>query len=120
MKNDSKALLLRIFVSSTDKYKGKLLYETLVLKAKSQGLAGATVIKGIMGYGSSSVIHSYRFWEVTEKLPNVVEIIDQEHKVITYYNSIKEILENMKYGCLVTTEKVDVLMYKSGKKQKNN
>jgi len=116
MQNNSEALLLRIFVSSTDKYKGKLLYETLVLKAKSQGLAGATVIKGIMGYGSSSVIHSYRFWEVTEKLPNVVEIIDQKNKVLAFYESIKKVLEEMKFGCLVTSEKVNVLLYKSGNK----
>ena len=116
MENNSTALIMRIFISSTDKQKDGLLYEQIVLKAKEYGLAGATVLKGVLGYGASSVIHSYKFWEVTEKLPTVIEIIDEEEKVLSFYETIKIILEAMQYGCLVATEKTNILMYKSGKK----
>lgn len=116
MKNNTKNLLMRIFISSTDKRKDGLLYEQIVFKAKNFGLAGATVLKGILGYGASSVIHSYKFWEVTEKLPTIIEIVDEKKKVLDFYETIRQDLEAMSYGCLVTTEKINVLMYKSGKK----
>ena len=115
MENHSTALLMRIFISSTDKHKDGLLYEQIVFKAKEYGIAGATVLKGILGYGASSVIHSSKFWEVTEKVPTVIEIIDEEEKVLAFYDSVKPILETMRYGCLVATEKTDIMMYKSGK-----
>jgi PII-like signaling protein len=115
MKNNSQALLLRIFISSTDRYKNELLYEFIVFKAKEMGIAGATVLRGILGYGASSVIHSYKFWEVTDKVPSVIEIIDEESKVISFYKAILPILETMRYGCLATTQKLDVLLCKSGK-----
>ncbi len=116
MENNSTVLLMRIFISSTDKYKDKLLYEHIVFNAKESGLAGATVLKGILGYGASSVIHSYKFWEVTEKLPTVIEIVDEEEKVLAFYETIKHVLGTMRYGCLVTTKKTNILIYKSGKK----
>jgi len=114
MENSSSALVLRIYVSSTDKYKEGLLYEHIVFKAKEHGVAGATVLKGILGYGASSVIHSYKFWEVSEKLPVVIELIDQENKVMEFFERIKPVLESIRYGCLVTTEKTDVILYKTG------
>ena len=117
MEKNPNALSLRIFISSTDKFDGKVLYETIVLKAKESGMAGATVTKGMLGFGASSVIHSYKFWEVTEKLPVIVEIIDEKEKVLEFYESIKPILESIRYGCLVTTEKVNVLLYKTGKEK---
>jgi PII-like signaling protein len=117
MKNNSSALIMRVFISSTDKYREGLIYEHIVFKAKEYGLAGATVFKGILGFGASSVIYSYRFWEVTEKLPVVVEIIDHEDKILSFYELIRPVLETIRYGCLVTTEKTDILMYRSGKKQ---
>lgn len=116
MESNSTALILRIFISSTDKYKDGLLYEHIVFKAKEHGLAGSTVLKGILGYGASSVIHSYKFWEITEKLPTVIEIIDEEEKTLSFYETIKPVLETMRYGCLVSIEKTNILMYKTGKK----
>ena len=116
MENNSSALVMRIFISSTDQHKDGLIYEYIVFKAKEYGLAGATVFKGILGYGASSVIHSYKFWEVSEKLPVVIEIIDEENKILSFYDTIKPVLETIRYGCLVTTEKTNVMMYKSGKK----
>lgn len=117
MVGNSQAALLRIFISSTDKLEHSALYEAIVYKAKKFGLAGATVTRGMLGYGASSVIHSAKFWEVTEKIPTVVEIIDDEEKVTAFYESIRSYLEQMRYGCLVTIEKVDVLLYKSGNKR---
>lgn len=115
MENNSSALVMRIFISSTDKHKDGLIYEYIVFKAKEYGLSGATVFKGILGYGASSVIHSYKFWEVSEKLPVVIEIIDEEKKILSFYDTIKPVLETIRYGCLVTTEKTNVMIYKSGK-----
>ena len=68
MKTNTSTALLRIFVSSTDHLKQDLLCESIVFAAKKEGIAGATVLKGILGYGASSVIHSYKFWEITDKL----------------------------------------------------
>jgi uncharacterized protein len=85
--------------------------------AKKAGLAGATVLKGTLGYGASSVIHSYKFWEVSEKLPLVIELIDDEAKIFSFYETIHPILEEMKFGCLVTVENIGVLLYKSGIKK---
>jgi hypothetical protein len=116
MEINSPAMILRIFISSTDKYKDSLLYEHIVFKAKEYGLSGATVLKGILGYGASSVIHSFKFWEVTEKLPTVIEIIDKEEKVLAFYETIKLVLDTMRYGCLVTTENINIMMFKSGEK----
>lgn len=117
MENNSTAIRLRIYISSTDKIDNSLLSEQLVYQAREFGLAGATVLKGIIGYGASSVIHSYKFWEVSEKVPVVVEIVDEESKVLSFFATVKPILEGMRYGCLVTAEKVDVLFYKSGEKR---
>ncbi len=108
-------VLLRIFISSTDHLKQVPLYESIVFAAKKEGLAGATVCKGILGYGASSVIHSYKFWEISDKVPVVIEIVDEETRVRKFYESIRPQLETMRYGCLVTIENIEVLLLKSGK-----
>lgn len=117
MKNNSEASILRIFIGSTDRIKQEILSESIVFKAKEEGLAGASVFKGVMGYGASSVIRSYKFWEVSEKLPVVIEIIDDEDKVLSFFETIRPMLESMRYGCLVVKEKVDVLLVKPGLKK---
>ncbi|HPD95628.1 MAG: DUF190 domain-containing protein [Bacteroidales bacterium] len=118
MEDVKKYLRLRIYISSTDKLKNSLLYETLVYQAKRYGLAGATVTKGIMGYGVSSVVHSYKFWEISEKVPVVVEVLDEEPLIEKFYHIILPYLKNMRYGCLVTVDKVDVWLSKPGEKPK--
>ena len=118
METNSPTALLRIFISSTDPLKQDLLCESIVFSAKTEGLAGATVLKGILGYGASSVIHSYKFWEVTDKLPVIIELIDEEVKVRNFYETIRPQLESMRYGCLVTIENIEVLLFKSGKSKK--
>jgi len=117
MKINSTNSLLRIFLSSTDQVKQDLLSESIVLSARKEGLAGATVFKGIMGFGASTVIHSYKFWEITDKVPAVIEIIDEEKKIREFYETIRLQLESMRYGCLVTIESIEVLMFKSGRKK---
>lgn len=117
MENRSDALLLRIFISSTDKLEHELLYEAIVRRAKEAGLAGATVLKGILSYGASSVIHSQKFWEMGEKVPVVIEIIDEEGKVQAFLDHVLPMLESLRYGCLATTERVTVEIYKAGKKR---
>jgi uncharacterized protein len=111
----SKYSRLIIKASTTDKMGSKLLYHYLVEKAKKQGINGATVFRGIMGYGTSSKIHSSRFWELTEKLPVVIELVDKTEKLVAFYTGIEEELLNMPKGCLVTMEPTEILLMKKGK-----
>jgi PII-like signaling protein len=117
MKTSDNVKILRVYTSSTDKLKHTPVYEMLVYAARRSGMAGATVHKGIMGYGSSSVVHSAKFWETNDKLPVVVEIIDESAKIEAYFEIIKPHLESLRYGCLVTVEDAHVLMYKAGRKR---
>lgn len=117
MENSSEVSVLKMYIGSTDQINQQPLYEYLVFQAKKKGIAGATVTKGIMGYGASSVIHSYKFWEVSEKVPLIVELVDSEENILHFFEGIKQQLEEMKYGCLVTLSKADSLLYKSGKKK---
>jgi uncharacterized protein len=110
----SKYSRLKIKASTTDKIGSKLLYQHIVEKAKEQGINGATVFRGIMGFGSSSKIHSSRFWELTEKLPIVIEIVDRTEKIEAFYAGIEEDLKNMPKGCLVTIEPTEILLRKKG------
>ncbi len=117
MKSGDNVKVLRVYTSSTDKLKHTPLYEMLVFAARRNGLAGATVHKGVMGFGGSSVVHSAKFWETNDKLPVVVEIIDESPKVEAFFEVIKPYLESVRYGCLVTIEDVNVMLYKAGKKK---
>lgn len=117
MKPDKKVSRLRIYASTTDRIDNRPVYETIIFAAKKMGLAGATAYRGVMGFGASSVIHSSKLWELTEKLPVVVEIIDEKSKISSFFESIKPGLDKMSKGCLVTIEKVGVLLYKAGDKK---
>jgi PII-like signaling protein len=111
---NKKCSILKIYASTTDKIGSKLLYEYLVHKAKDQGLSGVTVYRGIMGYGASSKISSSRFWELTEKLPVTIEILDETKKIEAFYTLIEPELINMPKGCLVILEPITIKMLKSG------
>jgi len=117
MKSDDDVKVLRVYTSSTDKLKHSPMYEMIVFAARRYGMAGATVHKGIMGYGGSSVVHSAKFWETNDKLPVVVEIIDESSKIEAFFEVIKPYLESVRYGCLVTIEDAHVLLYKAGGKK---
>jgi PII-like signaling protein len=116
MDTGKEAKVLRIFVSSTDRFKHGLLYETLVFAAKRYGLGGATVLKGVMGYGSSSVVRSTRFWEITEKLPVVIEIVDEAEKIDRFTQKILPWFDKINTGCLITCERADIILFKQGQK----
>jgi uncharacterized protein len=108
------AKLLRVFISSTDKFKHAPLYEVIVFAAKRYGLAGATVLKGFMGYGASSVVQSQKLWELTEKLPLVIEMVDEAAKIDGFVETILPYFERIPKGGLITMEKATVILHKSG------
>lgn len=117
MDPDVKAKRVRIYISSTDKFEHKPLYEVIVFSARNHGIAGATVLKGIMGYGSSSVIYSDKLWEISEKIPLVIEIIDESHKIDSFIESMKPLFENIGKGHIVTVEETTVILHKTGIKK---
>ena len=112
---ETKHSILKIYVSSTDKIGSEMVYEFIVHKAKKENIAGVTVFRGIMGYGKSSKISSSRFWELTEKLPVTIEIIDETDKINAFFNMIEPELKKMEKGCIVTLEPVHILLSKQGK-----
>ncbi len=105
---------LRIKASSTDSIGSKQLYQYITELARETGIAGATVYRGIMGYGASSKISSSHFWELTEKLPVVIELIDKTDMILAFWEGIKQDLYDMPKGCLVTIEPVQILLQKKG------
>lgn len=108
--------ILKIYASNTDKIGNELLYEHIVYLAKSKGISGVTVYRGIMGYGMSSThITSTRFWELTEKLPVMIEIIDRTEKLDEFFRLVEPDLQKMPKGCLVSLEAVEIKMQKKGR-----
>jgi len=104
------ALLLRIYIGESDKWQHKPLYEAIVLKAREMHLAGATVLRGPMGFGKSSRLHTSKIVRLSMDLPLVIEIVDSEEKI----NSFLPALDEMIGGGLVTLENVKVVHYRSG------
>jgi PII-like signaling protein len=100
--------LLRIFIGETDTYHGKPLYEQIVLKARELNLAGATVVRGIMGYGADSRMHTAKILRLSEDLPIVIEIVDVEENL----NKILPFIDEVVQEGLVTLEKVRVIKYR--------
>ncbi len=107
MKLPRDAMLLRIFIGEDKKYGRQPLYEAIVLKAREMQLAGATVLRGPMGFGRSSRMHTTKILALSEDLPLVIEIVDTEDKV----RKLVEVLNGMIGSGLVTLEKVQVLQY---------
>jgi PII-like signaling protein len=104
------AVLLRIFLGESDRWEHKPLYEAIVLKARELHLAGATVLRGPMGFGKSSRLHTAKILRLSFDLPIVIEIADAEEKI----NSFLPVLDKMMKGGLVTVEKVRVIDYRAG------
>jgi PII-like signaling protein len=107
MQIPKQAVLLRIFLGEDDKSGGSPLYESIVLKARELHLAGATVLRGPMGFGASSRLHTTKILRLSEDLPLVIEIVDSEDKI----NSFLPTLDEMMTSGLITLEKVQVLQY---------
>ena len=103
------AVLLRIFLGESDRWHHQPLYEALVLKAREMHLAGATVLRGPMGFGKSSRMHTAKILRLSFDLPLVIEIVDTEEKI----NAFLPVLDEMMKGGLVTLEKARVIDYRS-------
>ena len=108
------AMLLRIFFGENDRHEGRPLYDVIVKEARKQQMAGATVLRGPMGYGHSSRVHRANFLEISEDLPIVIEIVDTLEKI----NAFLPIVDGMMLSGLVTLEKVQVLCYGVGNKRR--
>jgi hypothetical protein len=107
MQIPKQALLLRIFIGEDDRHDGAPLYEAIVLKAREMHLAGATVLRGAMGFGASSRLHTTKILRLSEDLPLVIEIVDSEDKI----NQFLPVLDGIMSSGLITLEKVQVLQY---------
>ena len=102
------SLLLRIFIGESDRFEHKPLYEAIVLKAREMHLAGATVLRGPMGFGKSSRMHTAKILRLSMDLPMVIEVVDSEDKI----NAFLPALEGMMSGGMVTLERVQVIEYR--------
>ena len=108
METPSQGVLLRIYIGDSDRWHGKSLHLALVEEARRQGLAGATVLRGMEGYGAHSRIHTTRLVELTSDLPIVVEIVDAEEKIQAFLPTVEAMVQEG----LVTWERVNVIVYR--------
>ncbi len=108
MKLPEEGMLLRVFIGETDQYNGKALYEQIVIKARELNLAGATVIRGIMGFGADSRMHAAKILRMSEDLPIIIEMVDTEENL----GKILPFLDGSVTEGLITLEKVRVIKYR--------
>ena len=110
MKIPEDGKLLRVFIGEADKWQGRPLYEAIVELAKHEKMAGATAIKGFMGFGCKSHMHTTKILELSENLPVIIEIVDSEERITAFLSR----LDPMVKEGLVTLEKANVLLYRAG------
>lgn len=116
MQIKGEAKLVRIFVGESDLISKVPVYERIVMEARKAELAGATVFKGIMGYGGRSRIHTAKILRLSEDLPLVIEIVDEVEKIEKFIPVIDDIFEKADCGGLITMEKVEIIKYKANRK----
>ena len=109
MKIPEEGYLLRVFVGESDRFDHHPLYEAIVLKARENGLAGATVLRGLMGFGKNSVLHTAKILRLSEDLPIVIEIVDSLENIERFLPSLDEMIKDG----LVTLETIKVIQYKA-------
>ena len=112
MKIPGEGMLLRIFVGEDDRYQGKPLYEQIVVRARELHCAGATVIRGMMGFGARSLMHTAKVLRLSEDLPVIIEIVDTEESL----NRLMPFLDQAVTEGLITLEKVNVIKYRAVKR----
>jgi PII-like signaling protein len=117
---EGEATLLRIFIGETDKHGHKALYDVIVEEARAAGLAGATALRGIQGFGPSARMRSSRVLDLSSDLPVLVEIVDEEAKVSAFVERVTQLLEEAESGGLVTLEKAHVIRYLHGASANNS
>lgn len=115
MKIEGEGQLLRIFIGESDQWKGRPLYEAIVHQARQKGLAGATVLRGLEGFGASSRIHTVKILRLSEDLPVVIEIVDKPERIQSF---LPELDEMVKEG-MITLEKAHIIAYRHGAKKTN-
>ncbi len=113
MKISEDGQLLRIFIGESDRWHGIPLYEAIVLKAREMGIAGATMLRGLMGFGAASRIHTAKILRLSEDLPIIIEIVDSADKI----EALLPVIDEMVGEGLVTLEKVRILQYRHGSKK---
>ncbi len=111
MQIKGEAKLLRIFIGESDKIHSTTLYETIVIEARRSGLAGATVYKGIMGFGGRSRIHTSKILRLSEDMPLIIEIVDESGKIDSFIPVIEKMFEEADCGGLITIEKAEIIKY---------
>jgi len=117
MENNPNAKLLRIFIGESNKLGRRPLYEALVFEAKKFGLSGATVTKGIMGFGANSKISSSKLFTISQDFPLIIEIVDVENKIRDFIKVVEQMFEESDSGGLITIEKAEIIRYKAVKKR---
>jgi uncharacterized protein len=115
MKLEGEGKLLRIFIGEADQLDHKPLYEVIVLRARHDGMAGATVIRGIESFGAGSLIHTAKILRLSEDLPLIIEIVDTEEKIDAFVEVAGDLLERAGSGGLITEERAHVIWYRQGK-----
>jgi PII-like signaling protein len=108
MKQESEAHLLRIFIGESDKHHGRPLYEVIVEEARKKGIAGATVLRGVLGFGANSRIHTSKILRLSEDLPVVIEIVDLPDRI----QELLPVFDSMITEGMITLEKVRIIAYR--------
>lgn len=117
MKNVEKGKLLKIYIGESDKWHGEPLYHAIIKKMKKNGLAGATILRGIEGFGANSCVHSTKILRLSKDLPIVIEVVDKEEKI----NSMIDILDGMiKEGLIISLQDIEMIKYSCNKDKKNS
>jgi len=110
VKLEGEGKLLRIFIGESDTWHGKPLYQAIVRRLREEGIAGATVLRAIEGFGAKSHLHTARILRLSEDLPLVIEVVDREERI----NAVLPILDEMVADGMVTLERVEVVTYRAG------
>uniref|UniRef100_UPI00321667E9 DUF190 domain-containing protein n=1 Tax=uncultured Draconibacterium sp. TaxID=1573823 RepID=UPI00321667E9 len=116
MKTSEKNGILKIYVGEGDKINGRLLFEEIVFEARNQGLAGATVYKGLMSFGASHSIHTMKIFALSSDLPVIIEIVDNVERLDEFVPAVNKLLDKSKKGGLITFQELSVVRYKKGDK----
>jgi PII-like signaling protein len=118
MNISEKTGILKIYVGESDKFKGRPLFEEIVFEARKEGLAGATVFKGIMSFGASHSIHTMKIFALSNDMPIAIEIIDNIERLDEFAKRVNEIMDSSKRGGMITFQELDVVRYERGEKYK--
>ncbi|HDP54392.1 MAG TPA: DUF190 domain-containing protein [Bacteroidetes bacterium] len=114
MKSPDETVMMTIYLSSTDMFHGSKLFEAITIEAKNYGIKGATVMRGIMGFGESSKVKSTKFWELVEKVPVVIQLVDERSKIERFLYHIKPWFDEAQKGHMVTISSTEIVLCKGG------